>query len=161
MGRGSQKPDAPCAESCPSGTKKVSDALMLPTKTSTGVAAAGSSTGPCGPFTVTHLDDNESSLGPSSDRSSSPSDRSSSSSGDDLDPAPPLAVSGDTGGNAVVIQANDRKGLSDAFSVALVAGFLVPCFTVFAPLTVIGPLVIAAKYGLGRYMIESNASVVS
>ena len=34
---------------------------------------------------------------------------------------------------------------------ALVAGFLVPCFTVFAPLTVIGPLVCAAKYGVGRY----------
>lgn len=34
-------------------------------------------------------------------------------------------------------------------SVGLVAGFLVPCFTVFGPLTIIGPLVCAARHGVG------------
>jgi hypothetical protein len=103
--------------------------------------------GPSGPFIVRHLDDYESSRGPGgSDRSSSPD--SSASSGDE-DCA--VGSPGVCPGGPVVIQAMKRRGLGDVFSVALVAGFLVPCFTVFAPLTVIGPLVCAAKYGVGRY----------
>jgi hypothetical protein len=101
--------------------------------------------GPSGPFIVRHLDDYESSRGPGSDRSSSPDGSALSGDEDGAAVSPGVSL-----GGPVVIQAMKRRGLGDVFSVALVAGFLVPCFTVFAPLTVIGPLVCAAKYGVGR-----------
>ena len=121
------------------------------------------SSGPSGPFIVTHLDNDESRGPAGSDRSSSPSDEgdSAASSGDEdgvgssRGGSPGAGASGSlpggAPGGAIVIKAAARSGVADVLSVALVAGFLVPCFTVFAPLTMVGPLVCAVKYGVGRY----------
>ena len=102
----------------------------------------------CGPFSIELLP-LESADGPRSaspetvDAATATSDSPSSSGsprsdGKAADAAP-----------AVVMQARRRHGAGDWASVALVSGVLVPVFTVFAPLSVLMPVVCAARHGIG------------
>jgi len=102
-------------------------------------------TGPAGPFTIKNIEI-EASDGP---RSLSPSSSSSSDSGGDRAVnCPAENDSRGSSGSIVVMEAKGRTGVRDTFSVA-VAMLGVACFTVLGPLTLLGPLWCAAKYGAG------------
>jgi hypothetical protein len=92
---------------------------------------------PRGPFTVQPLD-KFATEGP---RSASPSDTSSDSSTGDEDDTPVRTPEGTTvvGHGPLVIQTQERTWIQDLKSVGLVCLLLVPCFTVFAPLSVLAP----------------------